>query len=474
MTRREHWLASWLAASPGRRAAFLACTAASLFLLVNWRNYHVDVLPLCLEPVSILRYGTLDLAVGFRETYDQLPDSQKFTFTRTEDGRLYPMKWLFVSLLVVPAYLPLVLAGLPTDNVALWIAWGRVCAAWMTGGSVALIYLGLRRCTREPDALVLTVLAAWGTCLWTIVGQGLYDHTGCVPCLAAIAWMLQDRPFAPGRAFAVSFLAGLAVAMRPTSVILLAPLGVYLFAFGDLPGWRSRLAGLAGVVVMPLALLACNRALFGSGWASGYRPVEVASFHEPWWLGAIGQLVSPNSGLFVQSPFLMLGLVGTWKAWTMPGHGLSRALSLSLVGYWLFYSRWHEWMGGLVFASRFLCDGYPLGLLLVAEGWNEFRQRAWAWGALLLAGLWSIAYQTVGVATFDVVSLHAPPHDPWMPTRHFYALFVAERGLAATLRALARTTCQLALALVLGVGIWGRLLLPLKIERETQSCHNFR
>src|SRR5437899_603838 len=45
----------WLQARDRRRALCLAIFCTAMFVLVNWRNYHVDNIPLALMPVSIWR-----------------------------------------------------------------------------------------------------------------------------------------------------------------------------------------------------------------------------------------------------------------------------------------------------------------------------------------------------------------------------------------------------------------------------------
>lgn len=452
-----HWLHDrvdsavrrWNAASPGRRAALLAGWCAILFLLVNWRNYSNDYMPLALVPVSLCRYGVLDLDV-YRGYYESMPANKRYAFTDSH-GHLYPMKPLFVSLLVVPLYVPPLLAGVPTDAVDFWVAWGRLANALLTGLAVALSYLAVRRWTSEAPAVGLTLLLTFGTCLWTTVGQSLNYHTGALLCVAALLVALDALPLTTGRAAWVGFLLGAAVGMRPTAVVLLFPLGVYLCLPGTFASWKARLAGLVGILVVPLLNLWMNKLMFGGWFATGYSAEEVDRWKSSLWQGAVGLLIAPNSGLLTQSPFLVLAVVGGWSAWTatnVPQRGLLRVCTLCFVSYWLLFSRWYDWQGGLTFASRMLSEGYPLLLPLLAVGWERVRSQRWALPFVVIAGTWAVLYQAVGVATFDAVSLDNPPHLPWQPRAHYYLLHVDRFGWLTTLGVVAQT-----LALLIGVAI---------------------
>src|SRR5262249_5607046 len=152
--------------------------------LVNWRNYNIDDVPQALVPVSLWRDGTVRLDL-FRDYYESLPADSRYPF-REIDGHLYPRNSVFDSLLIAPLYLPPVLLGMPTKAVNVWIVWGGVSAAIGTAVAVALSYLTLRRMGTEAAALSLSLLMAFGTCLWTTVGHMVYDHLGGAVCIAAL------------------------------------------------------------------------------------------------------------------------------------------------------------------------------------------------------------------------------------------------------------------------------------------------
>jgi len=427
------------------RACLLGCFCTTLFLCVNFRKYSTDVVPIGLMPVSVLRSGTLNMDI-YRPYYDDLAPGKRYTFVEV-NGHLYPMKPFAISLVAVPFYAPPVLAGVPTLDTAFWIGWGRLLTAILAGAAVSLAYSAGRRWASERAAITCSLLLGLGTCYWTVIGQTLNYHVGGVLCVALIVKLLDGFPLSWKKAAAVGLLAGLAVGMRPTSVVLLFPLGIYLLLPGRLAGWKAIIAALVGVSIVPALNAWWNAAVFGSWSATGYSPEEVNRWDTPFGEGFVGQLIAPNSGLFAQSPFLLLALIGSIAAWrssTIDPRGLLRAYSLCFLGYLAFFARWYDWQGGLTPAARMLCEGYPLLLPSILVGWRIAMARRWGQRLILAAAIWSIGWQLQGIAVFDAVVELDPPHDPWRIEKHFFWVHLNEFGAGATALAFGKTVGMFA------------------------------
>src|SRR5204863_4086724 len=111
------------------------------------------------------------------------------------------------------------------------------------------------------------------------------------------AWILDRFPLSEARAFVAAFLAGAAVGMRPSTVVLLLPLGFYLYFWpGIFIDVRARLAAILGVLLIPVSNAILNAWCFG-GWNKTGYPADLANdWGNPWWEGAAGLLIAPNSG----------------------------------------------------------------------------------------------------------------------------------------------------------------------------------
>jgi hypothetical protein len=468
LERRRQWFLQWgqrwEAAALWRRASFLGCFCAFLFVLVNWRDFGVDTIPQALVPVRLWRDATFNLDC-YRDYYLELKEQGKgYPFTES-NGHLYARNSVFVSLLVSPLYLPPVALGVPTEDYRFWIAWARLCAAAWTGFAVALSYLTVRRWGGEAPALALSLLLAFGTCLWTTVAQTIYDHLGAVVCVAALAFALRDFPLRPWRAGLAAFLAGATVGMRPTTVVLLFPLCLYLFCWpGLLAGWKARGLAIAGLLIVPVGNALYNHAMFGAWNQLGYSTGDVDRWTTPVWEGAPGLLLAPNSGLLTQSPFMLLAIVGGWAAWRTRGlreRGLLCAYTLCFVSYWLLYAHWYDWHG-VIPSSRMLSDGYPLWMPLAMVGWNRVRRWPGALWLATAAGLWSVLYEIVGIAVFsDLHQIKPPPqHFPWQLPHHFWVEHVMHFGLLPTLQGIALTLTQFVLCAAVTGYILARFFLP--------------
>lgn len=419
-----------------------------LFILVNWRDFVVDDIPQSLVPVTLWREGTIRLD-SYRPLYEELKQKrQHYAFTES-GGHLYPRNSVYVSLLIAPLYLPPILTGRDLLEWRLWVAWGTVCAAVFTAVAVGLTYLTLRRWVDDGSALLLSLLYAFGTCLWTVIGHTVYDHLGGLVCVAGLAWTLTGFPLSTPRAFWAAFLAGASVGMRPCTVVLLLPLGLYLFLWpGVFTGLKARLAALVGILVIPASNAALNSWCFGAWYKTGYPSDLATDWGNPWWEGVTGLLIAPNSGLFTQSPFMLLGILGIWLVWRnrgQPDTGLLRAYSLCFAAYWVLFAHRNEWQGGLDFATRYLSEGYPLWMPLVAIGWN--RARIWRGGHafLAIAGGWSVFYQLANLATFDMITSLNPKHVPWDPRQHFFMVVLGHRGPVAAAQAVLWSLLKFAL-----------------------------
>jgi hypothetical protein len=437
----------WLAASLWRRAGFIACYCAAIFVLVNWRNYVVDNIPQSLVPVVLWREGSFRLD-SYRPEYEALTETgQGYAFTEA-GGHLYPRNSIYTSLLVAPAYLPPVLLGVPTHSVGFWVAWGGCAAAIWTGVAVALSYLTIRRWGDEPAAVAFSLLLAFGTCLWTIVAHTVYDHLGGLVCVAALSWVLNEFPLSPRRAAAAAFLAGAAVGMRPCTLVLLLPLGLYLFCWPGIfaNGW-ARLAAVAGVILIPLSNAYVNAQFFGAWYKTGYPDDLATDWGNPWWEGLSGLLIAPNSGILIQSPFTILALIGAWVVCgraPLKQIGLLRAYAACFLSYWVLFAHRNQWQGGLDFSSRYLSEGYPLWMPLVMVGWNRLKHHRLALPSLIAAGTWSWFYQVINIATFDAVTPMNAFHRPWNPLDHFFVHYLRHFGIGSAVAAILFTIGEFA------------------------------
>jgi hypothetical protein len=237
---------------------------------------------------------------------------------------------------------------------------------------------------------------------------------------------------------------GLAVACRPTGVLLTVAIGLF-----HLLGERRRLLRFVlGGLPVAVLLIAYGWIVFGSPFSLGQLGVgaEVARvktgspdlWQTPLYLGALGLLFSPARGLLVYSPVALFGLWGLVRVWRDPEAKAFRPITVAALAMFLMASKWFDWWGGWCYGYRPIVDMAILLAFLaipVAEKVRALPILRWSFAGLFL---WSAGVQFLGAYAYDVTGWNGRyvydvilPGD--QPTRTFDAAdlavsFAQERG----------------------------------------------
>jgi hypothetical protein len=120
--------------------------------------------------------------------------------------------------------------------------------------------------------------------------------------------------------------------------------------------------------------------------------------------GALGTLFSPNRGLLVFSPWIMVAIatlaVPTVRR-RLAAHSLLCVLLASLVPYLLILSKYSVWWGGQCFGPRYWTDVVPLFAILFAFGLDWMLPRSRVLVVILaITIILSIAVQVIGAFCF--------------------------------------------------------------------------
>jgi hypothetical protein len=273
--------------------------------------------------------------------------------------------------------------------------------------AIAVTFALVQRIMSRRAAVCAAMLLAFGTGTWTVSSNQLWTHG---PAQAAI--LLTVSLCVKQRWFLAGIPAGFAILVRPH-------LGIVALVYGvtgalRTRSWKPLLIGVGSMVGSSI-LLAYNRALWGR-WVifGGYDQPVAGSVHKvsEFFVGIAGDLVSPERGLLVMTPALLLLLPGIRPAWRVAPDWVRTATVAGLA--YLALQLWGIRFGGGdgFYSYRTTLETLTLCIPLLALAWRE-----WTASTRLRRSAFSgLAAASVALHGFGAVVHWVPGginHSPW-------------------------------------------------------------
>jgi hypothetical protein len=284
-------------------------------------------------------------------------------------------------------------------------------ASLLTAIAVALAFLVARHWLGWKRAVVLALGLGLGTGFWDTVSQTLWQHE-TVALGLAIATLAFARAEG-GRINITSAVAiGLGLGLALTSRLQVAPVVLVLLA-GVLVcgGVRAGAAAALASALLVIPLLVANTRWFGT--PLGAAPM-LEALHDGLHgvsgsfslrsNGFAGLLVSPNRGLFVFSPIVLVAALGLRAAWRGGWRSPIAWCALAAFAQYVLYASYTVWWAGHTYGPRYLLDVLPLLIPLAAAGLARTQLRAISGIAALLLS-WSVVVAGTGAFYY--------PNDRW-------------------------------------------------------------
>jgi hypothetical protein len=335
-------------------------------------------------PIAVLLDGTLTLDRFAAEEQRRWSGHAYFLLpTRRGVASFYPVA---TGLLAIPVYALPVLVKQRRDHPtpAEWIDFApnyeKLSAAIITALSVVVFW---RVCLAlgfgSGLGFGLTALYAFGSEAFATSAQALWQHgPGCLATIGAVAGFVALDRGRRGGPWILSLCAGLAVAVRPNNVLLVAPL--ILLALWRHPGrWPALI--LPGAAI-GLALGAHNQLYFGSP-LGGYQALGSSLGLAGVPAGLTGSLVSPGRGLFVYFPAALVALGLLLRHPALLSERLVLGLSLGVLAMTGLNASFHAWWGGFCFGPRYFAECEPAILLILGIVLTRLTPSARRWASLL-------------------------------------------------------------------------------------------
>lgn len=276
--------------------------------------------------------------------------------------------------------------------------------------AVALVFLTARRHLSMRRALFVALGFGLGTGMWTTTSQTLWQHETAVLGLALAVFALMSLS---GRGdWRRAVLIGVGLGLAGSTRLQLAPaVLVLVLAVFFTAGRRAAIiaAGCASVPV--LIVLVLNYQWFGT--ILGAAPL-LESLHGEvhrttgtfalQFEGIAGLLVSPNRGLLIFSPVVIVSLIGVPKAVRAGARSPHAWCVAAAAAQFLLYAFYTVWWGGHTYGPRYMLDLLPLLVPAAIVGMDALHGTArQSLAAVALA--WSVAVAAIGAFNY--------PNDRW-------------------------------------------------------------
>jgi hypothetical protein len=360
--------------------AFIISLAVLPFFLAPLHSWNMgpagDTVPAELMPIAILHNHSLD----FNQLLEQHP---------SQGDRNNLPYWLTLRYGKVVSFYPLVpgLMNLPVY----WVADERgydlyryryilshITSSLICALATGFMFLSLDAiCSRRRVAIAFAFIFALGTEVWSEGSRGMWQHGSSILLLAA-ALAIIVRKWKRGIPLA-GVLLGLAIWNRPTNVLIVAPLALYVVLT-----YRRQIASFVCAMAVPLLFMAIYSYLYlGSVMYLGQGRSMVDDVSSPggylrgrFGEGLSGLLFSPNRGMLVFDPIFAAGMVFLiYATFSRREWSLYRYLLAGVVLSLWVYGHWLVWWGGYCFGYRLISELAPIMILATAMAWDRWLSR---------------------------------------------------------------------------------------------------
>ncbi len=373
--------------------------------------YSYDSAPNSLLVLNLLENHRLDFDNFTGGYFDRL--GAGYIFTQTPAGQRQSIFPIGTAIVAAPVDLALdALAHVQHRPLALTsIAFERqrlhdekTAAGVIAALAAVLMFWCLCEFAPVPVALLLTAVFAFGTSMWTIGSQALWQHGPVNLVLLAMTFSLvrAERTNRTMLFVVGGIAAGFLTVVRPTALFFtLAALGWVLATQR-----RDRAAFAVALGAGAAPGIAWNVVNFHSvvgGYAGDAATYRASA--DVW--GALAALaISPSKGFFVYLPLALAAPFGAVIAARSGDHRGTLLALLGIAGLLLAvsYAFYTQWWGGSSFGPRFLTDLDAVVVLLLAPVVTSLlarrrerrTARRIALAGIAVAAVWGVGVQFAG------------------------------------------------------------------------------
>ncbi|OGC59301.1 hypothetical protein A3A70_02540 [candidate division WWE3 bacterium RIFCSPLOWO2_01_FULL_42_11] len=396
-----------------------------------------DALPSTLLPVSIIKEHDfyLDEYRDFlMKSYPDPEIKEKLPFyLREVSGHLVSPFPVANSILALPVYF-VGITLYQTLSVNLIFIFGKISATLISALAIVVFYqLGLEL-TNKRNALILTLIFAFGTSLFSLASQTLWQHGTAILLLLLGTLCLVKTDLDKRYLFLSGLFFGLATWARPTVAVFGLILTGYVLQKFRSKIYRYIFGGIIGI----LPQILYNRVVLGGVSEYSYKRSDIFGY---WWgrfpEGFLGLWLSPSKGLLIYSPILILSLIGIYKLLKnykeIKQNRLYLHMAVVVLTYTLIMGKWYQWYGGYSYSYRMALEIVPFLILLMIP-LLQLKPKLFQYSLPRLLVVISILIQFIGIIFFDgqwhFIYDKGPKDTSWLWSIHDSELmFYTRKGL---------------------------------------------
>jgi hypothetical protein len=289
---------------------------------------------------------------------------------------LYALFFLYLKLSAILQHQPL---GLDITNPAFEPQrqfYEKLAGAILAALTNVIFYLLARLKFDRSISLLITFIYGFATLNWAVSSQGLWAHTLSNLALVCILLCLWKANRLEGESLShrrktmlvtAGFFSGLLPAIRPTGLLFLAAILVYVVVTYRRETLFFLIGGLSflfnsawNVYYFGFSL----RVLIVGGYSSLFQHSStydwtLSYFNTAFW----GYLISPSRGLLIFSPVLLFSIPGWYQVYkrrSQTDERLLILLGIACLVLFIQYCFYVPWWGAITYGSRFLVDFLPV------------------------------------------------------------------------------------------------------------------
>lgn len=396
---------------------------------VNWANplFMNDTIGTQALPYSILENHTVYLD----ETYQTCMNAPKtaslrrnfaYRFVSVEGDHYASIFPIVTPVLITPLYAIPYFFNIPRSSI-LDLVMSHLASALISAFSVVFIYLACRYVSSRKVAVLSALVFAFATNTWSFSSQQLYAHGMSELLLAAMIFLVIRNEYRNSTENIVflGICSGLFIFNRPSDSILVLPVvGYVLWYHREKIGQYLFSGFLSG-----LPFLFYNVLLFHNLFGGYSKIASRLSFDMTILSNYLGLLISPNRGLFVFSPILILAVFGFWimKDNNKPVYRFLEGTVIAMAITIMVYASFDDWQGGDTYGPRYLTCILPylvIGLCIFFDDIVKKPRKTFVVAVIVMLVAISVFIQFIGFFYFRPTQNPAQywpdqfcPYDAW-------------------------------------------------------------